>query len=770
MKNPTTVLIFAFALLSAKTAESQVTPPLIPMPSSLRMEEGHHVITDGEGLLYDAKVPGMESVAQWFSDRVTHLSGFRLQSARPAARNIRFTLDRRSGASDEGYSLQVTPEEIRVSAASPAGVFYGLQTLLQTLPAVRSNAPLRVPCMRVEDSPRFKWRGLHLDVSRHFFGPEVIRQYIDLMSSYKMNRFHWHLVDDQGWRIEIGRHPRLTEVGAWRVDHNDKPWPARPQAKPGEAATYGGYYTRAQVRELVEYARVRNVTIVPEIELPGHVASAIAAYPSLSCTGRPQLPLTGGDYAGIASNYCAGNDSVFTFLREVLDEVMDMFPSDYIHIGGDEVDKGPWKKCPRCQARMRSEGLKNEEELQSWFIRRVEEMVNARGRRMIGWDEILEGGLAPTATVMSWRGEAGGIEAARMGHDVVMTPGSPCYFDHYQAGPEGEPPAFGGMNTLKRVYDYEPVPAELKGDLSKHVLGAQGNVWTEHISTAEHLEYMILPRMPALSEVLWSPASARDWSDFNRRLKPHFNAFDQRGLRYSKGNFKVDIRPVPEAGKVRVHLTNEAMGSEIRYTLDGSEPTVTAMRYEGPVELDRSSTLRAVTLVDGVARSHQTSEQTFVFHKATGASLTYETPPAARYSASGPSALVDAIRGTLVVGSHWHGFEGRDLAATVDLGSATEVRRVSLGCLQRYADWIFLPDSVSVEASLDGKSFHRLGVAVNPVSRHEKTPLTRVFEVSDAPARARYLRVRAYAVPGCPKGHPGEGKPAWIFADEIVVE
>jgi hexosaminidase len=524
------------------------------------------------------------------------------------------------------------------------------------------------------------------------------------------------------------------------------------------------------VRELVEYARVRNVTIVPEIELPGHVASAIAAYPGLGCSRQPQLPLTGGDYAGITSNYCAGNDSVFVFLKDVLNEVMDVFPSEYIHIGGDEVDKGPWKKCPRCQARMKREGLKNEEELQSWFIRKVEGIVNARGRRMIGWDEILEGGLAPTATVMSWRGEAGGIEAARMGHDVIMTPGNPCYFDHYQAGPEGEPPAFGGMNTLRKVYDYEPVPEELRGESSKHVLGAQGNVWTEHITTAEHLEYMILPRMPALAEVLWSPASTRDWMDFNRRLKSHFKAFDQLGFRYGKGNFKVEVKPVPVDGVVSVELSTEAMASEIRYTLDGSEPTVTAKRYEGPFAIDRSSTLRAVTVVDGAAKSHQLAEQSFVFHKATGATLSFTQPPAKQYMASGPSALVDAIRGTQAVGRHWQGFEGKDLVAMLDLGKPTEVRRVSVGCLQRYTDWIFFPASLTVEGSADGRSYRSLGTVAVGESQQDRTPMIRAFAVDIRPETVRYLRVTAARIPGCPKGHPGEGKPAWIFADEIVVE
>ena len=763
-------LALACLLLSPLQPRSQEPHSLIPVPVRLEAGTGHHVIGVGEAIVYDARRKDVKDIVDWFSSMVRHLSGSDVIRNGDSRKRIVLAIDGAAGGSEEAYRMSVTPDEIRIASPGPAGLFYALQTVVQTLPAVRTNEPLKVPCMKVEDAPRFRWRGLHLDVSRHFFSTEVIRQYIDLMSAYKMNRFHWHLVDDTGWRIEIKKHPRLTEVGAWRVDHSSKPWPSRPQAKPGEPATYGGFYTQSQVRELLEYARVRNVTIVPEIELPGHVASAIAAYPRLGCSGQPQLPLTGGDYSGITSNYCAGNDSVFTFLNDVLNEVMDVFPSEYIHIGGDEVDKGPWKKCPRCQARMKREGLKNEEELQSWFIRKVEGIVNARGRRMIGWDEILEGGLAATATVMSWRGEAGGIEAAKMGHDVIMTPGSPCYFDHYQAGPEGEPPAFGGMNTLNKVYGYEPVPAELRGEPSKHVLGAQANVWTEHITTAEHLEYMILPRMPALAEVLWSPASSRDWPDFNRRLRNHFKAFDQRGIRYGKGHFKVDVKPVPDAGAVKVELSTEAMDSEIRYTLDGSEPTVTAKRYQGPFVIDRSATLRAVTVVDGTAKSHQVAEQTFAFHKATGAGLSLAHPPARQYTASGPLALVDAIRGTQTVGRHWQGFEGKDLVATVDLGRPTQVGRVSLGCLQRYTDWIFFPASVKVEGSTDGRTYWSLGTLDVEGTLQERTPMIRTFSLEFKPENLRYIRVTAAHIEGCPQGHPGEGKPAWIFADEMVVE
>ena len=526
MKRWSGVLLAAMLLLGKLQAQ-QVS--IIPQPAKLEVLSGHFLINEAVSLQYN-EAALLQPAADWFRAAIADISGIRLSAQPNAARRIVLQLSKPVKPSDESYTLDVSTNLITIKANSYGGIFYGMQSVLQTLPAIRTNALLKVPCMRVQDAPRFGWRGMHLDVSRHFFGPEVIKQYIDLMATYKMNTFHWHLVDDQGWRIEIKKYPKLTSVGAWRVDQNDKVWGSRPQAKPGETPTYGGFYTQAQLKDIVAYARQRNVTIVPEIEMPGHVASAIAAYPELSCTQQPQLPLTGGDYSNMASNYCAGNETVFTFLQDVLTETMAIFPSTYIHIGGDEVDKGPWKKCARCQQRMQQQGLKNEEELQSYFIQRIEKFVVSKGRKMIGWDEILEGGLAPEATVMSWRGEAGGIEAAKMNHDVVMTPGSPCYFDHYQAGPEGEPRAIGGMNTLQKVYSYEPIPAELPADKARYVLGAQANLWTEYVTTAEHVEYMVLPRMLALAEVVWSPKETRDWQGFNQRLQPHFRAFEQKGL------------------------------------------------------------------------------------------------------------------------------------------------------------------------------------------------------------------------------------------------
>jgi hexosaminidase len=759
---PTIFLVSVFA------GHAQVS--IIPQPVSLQVQQGTFLINNQVSIHYAPAFKEIGQAAQLLSKAVQERSGYKLALNAGTGKKITLKIAKLTVPGTEAYTLKVTPNEIEIAANSKAGLVYGIETLLQTLPAIRTNAALQVPCMEVTDYPRFKWRGMHLDVSRHFFSPELVKEYIDLMATYKMNTFHWHLVDDQGWRIEIKKYPKLTETGAWRVDQTDKVWGSRPQAQPGEKATYGGYYTQEQLKEIVAYAQARNITIVPEIEMPGHVASAIAAYPNLSCKQQPQLPLTGGNYTNMSSNYCAGNDSVFTFLQDVLKEVMAIFPSQYIHIGGDEVDKGPWKNCSRCQERIKKEGLKNEEELQSYFVKRMEKFLVANHRKMIGWDEILEGGLAPEATVMSWRGEAGGIEAAKMNHDVVMTPGSPCYFDHYQAGPEGEPRAIGGMNTLKKVYSYEPIPAELDATQAKYVLGAQANLWTEFITTAEQVEYMVLPRMLALAEVVWSPKETRDWNGFNQRLQSQFRMFDQKGYHYSKGNFKVDITPVAENGKITVSMSTEALNGTIYYTTDGSEPTIAANKYESPIAVQGKMTIKAATAVNGEIMGAKAAEQSFVLHKASGRPVTYANPISRYYQADGPNTLTNGVRGTLAAGKNWHGISGKDLVATVDLQSVQAVQRIAIGCLQRYSDWIFLPQSVTFEYSADGVNYTNLGTVANNVSASSPAPVIKDFSVQMTPVNARYIRVTAKVIDACPAGHPGAGKPGWVFADELVVE
>ncbi|MGZ3897063.1 MAG: glycoside hydrolase family 20 protein [Flavisolibacter sp.] len=743
---------------------------IIPQPVSLQLKEGSFIIDNNTTLKINPTSPDLRAAAAFFNAYFKSITGRNLPVNTIKKKSMEFRLSRIAEIGEEGYLLNVSPTTVLIRANTKAGILYGLPSLFQTLPAVRTNAVLKIPSMDIKDYPRFKWRGMHLDVSRHFFSPALVKEYIDLMASYKINTFHWHLVDDQGWRIEIKKYPNLTGTGAWRVDHTEMVWGTRPQAKEGEAASYGGYYTQDQIKEIVQYAQERNITIVPEIEMPGHSAAAIASCPYLSCSQLPQLPMTGGDYTNISSNYCAGNDSVFLFLQDVLTEVMHLFPSTYIHVGGDEVDKTAWKSCPRCQARIQAEGLKNEEELQSYFIKRIEKFLISKHRKMIGWDEILEGGLAPEATVMSWRGESGGIEAAKMNHDVVMTPGTPVYFDHYQGDPATEPLAIGGFNTLKKVYGYEPVPGELNEEQAKHVLGAQANLWTEYITTAEQVEYMVLPRMLALAEVVWSPKETRNWNSFNERLQSQYRAFDQKGLHYSKGNFKVEIKPFSQNGQLFVNLLTEAYKGEVYYTTDGQEPSLQSKKYVEPIHIDSTMVLKAVTVVGGKVMSTRPAQQSFTIHKAIGKNVMYTNPVSNYYMADGPNSLTDGVRGTDAVNQYWHGFAGKDLIAIVDLGSDLSIHRVSMGFLQHYRDWIMMPQWVSFEISQDGKNFREVKKVNNMVSTSEQGSIIKDFVAEFPEQKARFVRVTAKVLDALPNGHAGEGKPAWIFSDEIVVD
>jgi hexosaminidase len=742
---------------------------IIPQPVSIQYNEGSFTIDGNTSLRFNAANKDLAAAAGFFRSCIQSVSAFNLPFNVKKGKTIELQLGKTAAIGDEGYLLHITPASIKITANKKAGIMYAFQTILQTLPAIRTNAPLNIPAMQVKDYPRFQWRGMHLDVSRHFFSPNLVKEYINLMATYKMNTFHWHLTDDQGWRIEIKKYPKLTSVGAWRVDQTDKVWSDRPQAKKDEPATYGGYYTQEQIKDIIHYAADRNITIVPELDVPGHSAAAIAAYPYLSCTQQPQLPMTGGNYTGVSSNLCPGNDSVFTFLQNVYAEVINLFPSQYIHIGGDEVDKTSWKHCPKCQARIKGMGLKNEEELQSYFIRRMEKFIVGKKRKMIGWDEILEGGLAPEATVMSWRGEAGGIAAARMNHNVVMTPGSPVYFDQYQGDPVTEPLAIGGFNTLKKVYDYEPIPSELNPEQAKFVLGAQANLWAEYITTPAHVEYMMLPRMLALAEVVWSPKESRDWNSFNERLQSQFRVFDQKGLHYSKGNFKVSIKPSSRNNQLFVTLSTEAYKGKVYYTLNGEQPGLQSEVYSDPIKIDSSLVLKAVTVVNGKVISSVPAQQSFVMHKAIGRNVIYANPVSRYYMADGPNSLTDGVRGTSEVGKYWHGFAGRDLVATIDLGKLSPVKTITLGCLQHYRDWIMMPQWVSFEVSEDGDQFTEVAKLLNDVSLQDQASVIKDFTASFPELKARFIRVTAKKLDALPKGHPGEGQPAWIFADEIIV-
>lgn len=758
-------------LVCAITARTQSNVHIIPQPVSLQEKQGVFVVDNNIAIA--AKGKETNAAAVFFADYAKKVTGITMPVNAVKSKKIEFSIEKVNEVGEEGYTIAVSPKSILVKANTGKGLFYAIQSLVQTLPFIRTNDVVQIPCMEIKDYPRFKWRGLMLDVSRHFFAPEMIKEFIDLLAAYKMNVFHWHLVDGAGWRIEIKKYPKLTQQAAWRVDDWGKPWNWAGMEFNADRtkSTYGGYYTQEQIKEIVAYAQARNITVVPEIEMPGHSEIAMAAYPELSCNPKYHFGQAGNFYAAkVEGNYCAGNDSAFTFLQNILTEVMALFPSTYIHIGGDEVDKASWKKCAKCQARMKAENLKDENELQSYFIRRMEKFIVSKKRKMIGWDEILEGGLAPEATVMSWRGEAGGIEAAKMKHDVIMTPGSPCYFDHYQGDPETEPPAIGGFNTLKKVYHYEPIPVELNAEEAKHVLGSQANLWTEYIPTYEQAEYMILPRMPALAEVLWSAKEQRNWQSFTNRLQPHLVGFEQRGLHYSKGNFKVDIKPIVANNTLSIQLETENTDAAIYYTTDGSTPSTGSIKYEKEFEVKSSMTVKAVMALNSKIMNAKPAEQSFTFNKATGKNVKYASVFNRYYPANGANTLTDGFRGTKDIGKQWHAFNGGDMTATIDFGEIVNAKKISLGCIQNWGQWVFFPEWVKFEASEDGINFTEIKTISNTIPPTERDVQIKDFTVLFEEKKMKVVRVTAKNIGKCPKGHPGENQASWIFMDEIIVE
>ena len=677
----------------------------------------------------------------------------------------------------EAYSLEVQKNRIEIKAAKPAGFFYALQTLRQLLPAEiecstkQDKIEWLVPVVSISDSPAFKWRGFMLDVVRHFFPKEDVLKLINNLALHKINTLHLHLVDDQGWRIEIKKYPRLTEVGAWRVDREDKPWNSRPKQEPGEKATYGGFYTQEDIKEMVAYAQSRFITIVPEIEMPAHVTSALAAYPQFSCGGGPFTVPPGGLWP-ITDIYCAGKDSTFLFLEDVLTEVMDLFPSKYIHVGGDEATKSGWEKCPDCKKRMKAEGLKDVTELQSYFIKRIEKFINSKGRVLLGWDEILEGGLPPKATVMSWRGTQGGIDAARQGHDVVMTPGSPCYFDKYQGPMDQEPLAIGGFNPMNKVYSFNPVPEVLDAEAAKHILGGQANLWTEYIPNFNHVEYMAFPRIAALAEVLWSPKEVRNWEDFSRRIQLLMNRYDRKGINYSKSAFKVTTKTGidPDKKQLAVSLSSELAGLEIHYTTDGTEPDSSSTKYAEPILIDKTTTLKAVTLRNGKP-SEKALSQSFNINKATVKPVKYLVQCSDYYKGSGEFTLVNGVRGSLNYSDgEWQGWAGVDMEVVIDLQQATDIHSISVGSLQNAGVWIFFPKKVEFLISADGVKFRKVAEVANDVDPLSEGNQLKDFSASFNPVSARFVKVVATNLGKCPKGHAGEGKAAWLFVDEILID
>lgn len=586
-------MIVVLLLTTASHAITSTGIDIIPAPAAVKILKGQFELRSNTKIAYSKEA---DDVAEYLSSRLRVATGYDLKlkainsSKRPKSSNtislIISGAETNVPSKKEGYYLNVRSKSIVVYARDGAGLFYGVQSLLQLLPPeIESVSKVEdvkwsIPCVEITDEPRFAWRGLLLDVSRHFFTKDEVKQYIDTMAHYKLNTFHWHLTDDQGWRIEIKKYPKLTEIGAWRVPRQGNWWSFDPP-QPGEKATYGGFYTQEDIAEIVEYARLRFVTIVPEIDVPGHSMAALASYPELSCGGGPFEVNPGSKfYRQIENTLCPSNDKVYQFLDDVFSEIAGMFPGQYIHMGGDEAHKGFWAKCQRCQEFKKQKNIKNEHELQSYFVKQVEKTLESKGKKLIGWDEILEGGLAPNATVMSWRGISGGVRSAQMGHNVVMTPSPYYYLDLYQSDPIVEPATYS-MCRLTDAYNLEPVPEGVKPEL---ILGVQGNVWTESISEMRHAQYMTWPRGLAIAETAWSPKARKDWVDFTNRVEDQFRRMDNAQVKYARSMYDPIIKSKrDDQNNLLIEISTEVEGIDIHYTFDGEHPDNFYPKYEKPL-------------------------------------------------------------------------------------------------------------------------------------------------------------------------------------------
>ncbi|MGX7667440.1 glycoside hydrolase family 20 protein [Flavobacterium pedocola] len=740
-------------------AMAQNPLPLIPQPKEIKQNQGTFSLNPGTIILVSNSESANE--IKLFNDFLKTSYGFELKltdNSKSLSNVIQIQVEHSGDEKSGYYELNITSDHIEVFAKSNLGLFYAFQTLQQLFPTEKKNE-LKLPCVTIKDEPKYAWRGMHLDVCRHFFPKEFIKKYIDYLAMYKMNTFHWHLTDDQGWRIEIKKYPKLTEVGAWRkgsmVGHyNDQKF---------DNIRYGGYYTQDDVKEIVAYAKQRHITVVPEIEMPGHAMAALASYPELSCTGGP---FEVAQQWGVLDDVFCPKESTFEFLENVLTEVMTLFPSEIIHIGGDESPKIRWKTCSHCQALIKKEGLKDEHELQSYFIKRIEKFVNSKGRKIIGWDEILEGGLAPNAAVMSWRGTEGGIAAAKQKHYVVMSPGSHCYFDHYQGEPKNEPLAFGGYTTVEKVYSFQPTPKELFVEEAKYILGAQGNLWTEYINTQEHVEYMIMPRMAALAEVTWGTSQPEKYNDFQNRLMQHFSVYDKKGIHYSRAIFEVTSKAAPGVNGNGVLFSLKSGNPGIRYTTDGTAPTASSQPYKQPILISKNQTVKAAYFENGKQKS-AVIEQFFFVSKATGKKISLVHPPHENYAIGGSFTLVDGMRGNMQkFGRDWIGFWGKDLEAIIDLGKKQTVSKVTVDVLSSEGSWIHYPKHIEVLVSNDGKKYH----SVKKVSATEIAQLKGVVSLNFEKQKAKYIKVVAPNAGKIPDGKAGAGSDSWLFADEIMVE
>ncbi len=752
----------------ASTADYQV----IPTPQSITNPQSDagkpFELTASTEITYPETNADLQRYATFLQEYIKKQTGIEVKTApaqadKPNTINL---LQNYNHTNTEAYQVTVTPNNITVNGATKAGAFYGIQFLRKAIPVEKTKKVL-FPAVQVDDYPYFAYRGGHLDSARHFFSADSVQIFIDMLALHNMNKFHWHLTDDQGWRLESKKYPELTVIGSTRSQTMvNKQWDTF-DGKP-----HSGFYTQEQIKHLVKYAAERNITIIPEIDLPGHMVAVLATYPHLGCTGGPYKVR---ETWGIAEEVlCAGNPETYDFIKNILEEVTELFPSDYIHIGGDECPKVSWKKCPKCQAKIKELGIKGdtkhsaEEYLQSHIITFAEKVLAEKGRKMIGWDEILEGGLAPNATVMSWRGIGGAIEAAKSGHDAIMTPMAYCYFDFYQSDKVNEEPlAIGGYVPVERVYSFNPYPDALTPEQNKHILGVQANIWTEYMKTFKHVQYMALPRYAALSEVQWlAPGQTKDYPQFLQKLLRLIKIYQAEGYNYAKHIFNLRAEVKPEVGNIQVTFSC-LQDTPIYYTTDGNQPTKSSEVYKEPLKITQDTELKAKVFG---AEGESSFEQHFSFNKATVRPIEFISKPTPNYTFAGAITLVNGQKGGNNSRSgQWLGFSQAPCEVVITLNENTPVKEVKFDAFINTGDWIYPPTHFEVLGSKDGKTYETLAKEDYAMPKEHFKEIKN-YSLSFPEKEVTYLKVKINEVNKIPAFHKdAAGKPGFLFIDEIEV-
>ena len=744
---------------------------IIPKPLDVNCKgDASFLLKDGVAVIYPENNRKMQDNAEFLVDYVERQTGVKLTShaGMPVDGAICLTLDL-SDDNAEAYKLIVNDKRVCISGASEAGVFYGIQTLRKSLP-VAQDINVNLSAVEIYDKPRFAYRGAMLDVARHFYTVDEVKTFIDMLALHNINRFHWHLTDDQGWRIEIKKYPKLMSVASERKETVVGRW----YSGIYDGKSYGGYYTQDELRDVIDYAAKRHITIIPEVDLPGHMQAALTAYPELGCTGGPYEVRT---IWGVSQDVlCVGNDFTLQFVKDVLSEVADIFPSEYIHIGGDECPNVRWEKCPKCQERIKSLGLKSdakhtkEQRLQSYVIQEAAKYLKEKGKRIIGWTEILEGGLVPDATLMSWIGESGGIEAAHQHHDVIMTPNTYLYFDYYQSKKvEDEPLAIGGYLPIEKTYNYEPMPKELTEEEQQYIKGVQANLWTEYIPVFSQVQYMVLPRLGAAAEVQWTDPSKKDYKDFLRRV-PHLVAvYDCYGWNYATHVYDVNVDMKADTVNHVLNVQLSTMADDpIYYTLDGQDPTEKSLKYTKPFTIDQSVVLK--TMAVHPDRTSKISVDTIRFNKATLKPVVLLQPNESRFSPDGPVVLVDGRNGnhSFDTGA-WLAVAGNDLEAVINMQAETILSSASVHVYVRKDAWLFDARGFSVSVSSDNKNYKEVASQEYKQMQESDSDGIIEHELSFDPCKATYVKIKVISEKSMPDWHWDAGKAPFLLVDEIIL-